>query len=216
MFDPASRYAAALAPDALTTLATSLGALVKAIDECERTRTDIEHDPAVLLIARHLGQVASTNRPEHAPLRRACIEAAATAARTPLLEVLARRGVGYDAEAKAAFHAEARKAMKRLAASLDLARGDHEVRICAGGIAVSGEIILHSDDVYVQLSLGCMGPGREVMFRRVSGRHDYTGGTNHWASLAELLDHQRFAERVRRELGLAPASVALGLLPTMA
>lgn len=205
MFNPASRYAAALAPDAFTTLATSLGALVKAIDECERTRTDIEHDPAVLLIARHLGQVASTNRPEHAPLRRACIEAAAAAARTPLLEVLARRGVGYDAEAKAAFHSEGRKAMKRLAASLDLARGDHEVRVCAGGIAVSGEIILHSDNIYIQLSLGCMGPGREVMFRRVSGRRDYTGGPNHWASLAEFLDHERFAARVFRELDLSPA-----------
>src|SRR3546814_7609220 len=38
-----------------------------------------------------------------------------------------------------------------------------------GGIAVSGEIILHGEDIYVQLGLG-IGSGREVMFRRVAGR----------------------------------------------
>lgn len=205
MFDPASRFNQALAPEKLTSLGVAFNALTHAIDECQRTRTDIERDPAVLLLARHLGSLALESRPGHADLRRTCIESAGAIERTPLLVTLARRGVSYDAEAKTAFHSEGRKAMKRLAAALGLPQGEHEVRSCLAGVAVSGEIILHGNDVFVELSIGCIGPGHEVMFRRVEGRKDYSGGANHWASLAELLDPECFADRIRRELGLASA-----------
>ncbi|RIA46211.1 hypothetical protein DFR49_0744 [Hephaestia caeni] len=208
MFDPASRFTQALSPDGLTSLAAALSALLGAIDDCKRTRADIERDPAVLLLARHLGHLAIENRPQQADLRRNCIEAAAAVARTPLLLMLAERGVAYDAEAKAAFHSEGRKAMKRLAAALGLVRTEHEVRSCLGGIAVSGEILLHANEIYVQLTIGCTRPGHEVMFRRVDGRRDYAGGQNHWASLTELLDPDHFAERIRRELGLTAQPTA--------
>lgn len=205
MFDPASRFNQALAPEKLTSLAAALNALIRAIDECQRTRTDIERDPAVLLLARHLGSLALENRPAQADLRRACIESAGALERTPLLLTLARRDVSYDAEAKAAFHSEGRKAMKHLAIVLGLQRGQYQVRSNQGGIAVSGEISLDTSELYVQLDLGCMGPGNEVMFRSISGRRE---GHNNWASISELLDAECFAERLRREIGLTEASDA--------
>lgn len=199
MFDPASRFTQALAPDTLTTLPSALNALNRAIHECERTRADIERDPAVLLLARHLGRLALENRPAQADLRRTCIEAAAAIDRTPLLLTLARRGVGYDADAKASFHAEGRKAMTRLASALGLKRGEYRVRSNQAGIAVSGDVSLDTAELYIQLELGCMGPGNEVMFRNVDGSR---GGRNNWASLSELLDPERFAQRIHRELRL--------------
>lgn len=80
--------------------------------------------------------------------------------------------------------------------------GTYDLRSIKGGIAVSGEIILHTEEIYVQLRLG-IGSGREVMFRRVAGRKDYCGDRNHWAAVGELLEPDRLAARIRRELHLA-------------
>src|SRR3546814_1178053 len=90
------------------------------------------------------------------------------------LAVLAQKGVSYDEQAKKLFHSDGRKALKRLGDALCLADGSYDLRSNKGGIAVSGEIILHGEDIYVQLGLG-IGSGREVMFRRVAGRRDYCG-----------------------------------------
>ena len=188
MFDPAARHHKALAARSIATIAEALTTLNAAVADCEKSRHQIDQDPAVLLLARHIGCLALEDRPEQAVLRTACMEAISALGKTPMLIALAKRGVSYDADAKATFHAEGRKAIKRLAAALGLARGSHQVRFCQGGIAVAGEIILHSDQIYVQLSIGLMGRGHDVMFRRVEGRNDYTGGPNHWASIDELLD----------------------------
>lgn len=207
-YDVAFRFQQALDPFALTTLASRLNVLVQAIDECQRIRTDPERDPAVLLLACHLGSLAAENGPPQSDLRRACIEAAGAIERTPLLVTLARRGVGYDSDAKAAFHSEGRKAMTRLATALGLQRGRFQVRSNMAGIAVSGEIILHTDDFYIQLELSCMGPGSEVMFRSCVDRKDYVGGRNHFASIQELIEPVRLAERIRRELNLPQSDAA--------
>ncbi|RIV81865.1 hypothetical protein D2V17_16510 [Aurantiacibacter xanthus] len=209
MFDPAARHHKALAARSIATIAEALTTLNAAVADCEKSRHQIDQDPAVLLLARHIGCLALEDRPEQAVLRTACMEAISALGKTPMLIALAKRGVSYDADAKATFHAEGRKAIKRLAAALGLARGSHQVRFCQGGIAVAGEIILHSDQIYVQLSIGLMGRGHDVMFRRVEGRNDYTGGPNHWASIDELLDPDTLATRIRHELRLdGPADLA--------
>jgi hypothetical protein len=124
--------------------------------------------------------------------------------RHPVLRTLACRGVAYDEAAKRTFHSEGRIAMRRLAEVLGLEADSYEVRSNKGGPAVSGEVTLHGEEVYVQLSLGAMGVGREILFRRCRGRKDYTGERNHFASIAELLAPDRFADRLRRELALSP------------
>ena len=57
----------------------------------------------------------------------------------------------------------------------------------------------------MQLSLGGLGHDREVLYRRVSGRKDYCGERNHFASVTALLAPDRFAEQLRRDLRLSPA-----------
>lgn len=207
-YDAALRFQQALDPSALTTLVGGLNVLIQAIDECRRNQIDVEHDPAVLLLARHLGNLAAENRPPQTELRRACVEAVGAAERTPILVTLARRGVDYDSDAKAIFHKEGRKAMTRLAKVLGLQRDEFQVRSNMTGVACSGEIILHAAHLYVQLDLGCMGPGHEVMFRSCVGPRDYVGGRNHFASVAELIEPDRLAERIRRDLNLPQPDVA--------
>lgn len=201
-YDVAFRHQQALDPSALVSVATCLHALTAAIEDCRNAGKDAESDPAVLLLAQHLGSVASVNRPPAIQLRRGCMDQIAEIRRNPALLVLAHKGVSYDANAKALFHQDGRKALKRLAEALLLPDDSFDIRSNKAGPAVSGEITLHGEEVYIQLSLGGMGADREVMFRRCRGRSDYTGERNHWASIRELLAPDRFAGRLRRELNL--------------
>lgn len=123
--------------------------------------------------------------------------------RHPVLRTLAYRGVSYDEPAKRVFHSEGRAAMRRLAEALELIEGSFDIRSNKGGTAISGEITLHGDEVWVRLSLGVFGTGHEVAFRQVRGRDDHLGDRNRWASVDELLAPDRFATRLRRELNLA-------------
>ena len=61
-----------------------------------------------------------------------------------------RKRVAYDGDAKEAFHRTARRQLKLLAAALGLPTGGFDLRSNKGGIAVSGEVTLHADHLYVQ------------------------------------------------------------------
>jgi len=204
-YDVAMRHQQALDPSALTTIAATLHAIDAAITDCRNAGKDSETDPAVVLLARHLGAVCARASDDVA-LRRACLDQIAEIRRHPVLRTLAYRGVSYDEAAKRVFHSEGRAAMRRLAEALALDAGTYDVRSNKGGQAVSGEITLHGDEVWVRLSLGVFGPNHEVAFRQVRGRDDHCGGRNHWASINELLAPDRFAARLRRELHLTAAA----------
>ncbi len=206
-YDVAFRHQQALDPSALTTIATTLHAIQAAITDCRNAGKQLEDDPAVVLLVRHLTAV-TLSRPGDMQLRHACMDQIAEIRRHPTLLTLARRGVSYDDAAKRAFHSEGRTAMRRLAEALQLAKAGFEVRSQRAGPACSGEITLHGEEVWVQLSLGALGPDRELMYRRVRGRDDHIGGRNRFASIRDLLSPDRFAGRLRRELQLsaAPAS----------
>lgn len=87
---------------------------------------------------------------------------------------------------KCAFHRDGRRFLKRLAAELNLARGSFEVRSNLGGIAVSGEVTLHSDTLYVQLAQSVLWPDVRILYRRCNGRRDYCGQTNHIVAVRDL------------------------------
>ncbi len=200
-YDTHFRHAQALDPSGLDTIAACLHAIQAAAKDCRNAGLPFESDPAVVLLARHLGSVAARTFPDGQALRGLCAEALAEVRRKPMLVALARRGVTYDADAKRAFHAEARKALRLLADALGLAAGSFDLRICAGGPAVAGEVILHADRLYVQVSVGSFG-GHDVMFRRCRDRSDFCGKRNHWARIEELLDPALLAARIARELGI--------------
>ena len=70
-----------------------------------------------------------------------------------------------------------------------------------GGVAVSGEITLHYDAVYIQVSQPATGHDSGILIRRCKGRRDYTGERNHFESLSLLEDLPALAQRVSAVLG---------------
>lgn len=208
-YDATARFSAALKPEQLTTFNEATNALLTAIHECRADRCDPQSDPAVLLLARRLGLVALTGKPSDADLRAKCRETVEAASKEHVLLQIARRGIYHDAAAKEVFHREAKKALRRVADALGLAKADYDLRSNQGGPAVSGEITLHTDHAYIQVDLGCMGPAREVMYRTCDGRRDYTGGRNNFASIANLLDPLSFAAHLRQTLRLPDATPAV-------
>lgn len=99
---------------------------------------------------------------------------------------------------KAAFHRAGKRFLKELAAELGLAAGSFDVRSNQGGIAVSGEVTLHANKIYVQLSESCIGNdgGVSILYRSCQGRKDCCGGRNNHISMRELArsGQERFIE----------------------
>ena len=85
------------------------------------------------------------------------------------------RAAGYNEEGKAHFKRFALNVLRGIARDLALPKETYSIRFNAGGIAVSGDAILHHDRFY--LTMGEMG----VMWRTCKGQKDYTGGANRWA-----------------------------------
>jgi hypothetical protein len=104
--------------------------------------------------------------------------------------------LSYNDTAKREFKLAAMQALRKLAGQLLLGKADREIRYNAGGIAVSGEAVLHADKLYVQVSQSALGPGHEVLYRTCTSRTDYTGGDNHWAAAAQLEDPVAFAAQL--------------------
>ena len=89
---------------------------------------------------------------------------------------------------KMAFHRLAKQKLRKVAKALGLAPGDYDLRTNKAGPAVCGETTLHTNNLYVQVSQSCMGPGNEILCRRCEGRKDYTGKRNNFAGIAALDD----------------------------
>jgi len=111
------------------------------------------------------------------------------------------RSASYDAHQKQLFHRHARARLKALAQELKFPSGSFDLRSNAGGIAISGEITLHHDAVYIQVCQPATGWGSGIMIRTCKGRRDYTGGANNFVPLRMLDDPSALADRVRSILG---------------
>jgi hypothetical protein len=103
----------------------------------------------------------------------------------------------YNAEAKRHFHSAARARLHQLAKALSLPPTSFDLRSNLGGIAVSGEITLHHDDVDVQVCQPATGADTGILIRSCHGRRDYTGGRNDFAPLRLLDDIVSLAVQVR-------------------
>lgn len=88
---------------------------------------------------------------------------------------------------KRAFHSNGKVVLRAVAAALGLAEGSYDIRSNKAGIAVCGEVTLHAEGIYIQLSQGLMGD--KFMYRSCKGRKDYTGGTNCWMSFSTLTEN---------------------------
>ena len=105
----------------------------------------------------------------------------------------------YNEAQKRSFHTTGRKRLKALAAALGLEAGAYDVRSNLGGTAVSGEVTLHGEHLYVQICQPATGWDSGILIRTCQGRKDYTGGANHFAPLSRLDDIPRLAHHQRRD-----------------
>ncbi len=103
----------------------------------------------------------------------------------------------YDNVQKRCFHVTGLKRLRALAKALRFAANSFDVRSNCGGIAVSGEVTLHHEGLYVQISQPATHADSGILIRSCKGRKDYTGGRNHFASLAMLDDIPALASLCR-------------------
>ena len=101
--------------------------------------------------------------------------------------------VSYQYEAKEEFLKRGRRQLRRVARAMGLVTDQYEVRVNRGGIAVSGEVTLHSDHIYCQLYQSCRKVGASLLYRTCEGRKDYCGGPNHFLPGMTLNDHEKVA-----------------------
>jgi hypothetical protein len=92
-----------------------------------------------------------------------------------------------------------------LAKALDLPSGSYDLRSNMAGIAVSGEITLHAERIYVQASQPFGGFDSGILIRTCKGRKDYVGGPNNFASLDLLHEPEKLARVVKQVNGRRPA-----------
>jgi hypothetical protein len=75
-----------------------------------------------------------------------------------------------------------------IAKELALPKQSFDIRVNLAGPAVSGDITLHSDTLYVQFSQSCIARSHGFYYRSCKGRKDYMGGTNRWMQWEKLTD----------------------------
>lgn len=93
---------------------------------------------------------------------------------------------------KKAFHKEGKKFLEKIAKDLGLLKGDYDLRSNLAGMAVSGEVTLHTDTFYLQLSESLMYRGVSLLHRSCKGRKDYCGGQNNTVALNDLKNDARY------------------------
>jgi hypothetical protein len=78
-----------------------------------------------------------------------------------------------------------------------LARDTFDVRFNAGGTGVSGDLVLHTNGLYIHVAQRPGEEPRQFYFRSCVSRHDYRGGENHWLPISRLLDIQDLTRELR-------------------
>jgi hypothetical protein len=103
--------------------------------------------------------------------------------------------VAYKTDEKKMFHDRGAAVLRELAKRLEIT-GPYSIHHNQGGIAVSGEITLHSETLYIQFSQSALGFLTGFMYRRCEGLKDYTGGRNNWMKWEELADLDQAAQTI--------------------
>jgi hypothetical protein len=106
----------------------------------------------------------------------------------------------HYASDKGAMHRSAMGMLREVAVALGYAPDAYDVRSNKGGIAVTGEVTLHADNLYVQVCDAWGGNHLQLLIRTCKGRKDYCGGANHYLNfhLASFDDIVQFCQRITR------------------
>jgi len=203
-YDTHHRHNDALNPEALTTIPTALHALNAAIEDCGHAGKSPERDAAVLLLIHNLKEVARKSGLNQAELRVRCALDRRDVIERPALLAIAGHRIVENIAAKRTFHAQARSALHHLSQALGL--GDDACRIATTMIADrdEGMTTLSHADLGIRVVPRGFLPHREISFWRCcNGR---VTSQSFDAPLAELLDAQAFARRLKATIGGLPTT----------
>lgn len=106
-----------------------------------------------------------------------------------------------DERAKHLFHLDAREFLVSLARALELPEGSYEIRSNQGGQAVSGEVTLHHDNLFVELSESAVRRGVVISYRSCESQQDFTSGSHFGAHVVAMRQSDRasrFIDECRR------------------
>lgn len=96
------------------------------------------------------------------------------------------RAACYNYENKKEYQRLGRRILKEIAEKLNLKKGEFDIRFNPGGIACSGDHVLHSDKIYLALHDN-IGFG-SFYYRTCKGRKDFTGGYNRNVAWRDFLE----------------------------
>jgi hypothetical protein len=99
-----------------------------------------------------------------------------------------------DDSEKKKFHTNAKKVLHEIGSRLGLSKSDFDVRSNKAGSASSGDITFHSDKLYITIGGVSV---EKVMYRSCNGRKDYSGGSNQWTTIDNLLSDS-FIDKAKR------------------
>ena len=207
-YDLAFRFERALQPDGLRIVQTCTRAVNEAMADARRAGYDPDTDPAVLLLGRHLGRIASGGDPERihaqdAALRRACADRIARLRSVDMLVPLVQRGVGADPDLIRLYKAAARERLRELAHALDLGAPDYDICPEAGAAGRAPAFELATDSFSVTIDPCRIGAGSELAWMQTHGRFRGWSSALTRGDIGLLGDLARFARTLRRDLHLA-------------
>ncbi|WP_196160863.1 hypothetical protein [Reinekea sp. G2M2-21] len=128
-----------------------------------------------------------------------------------LIELLSGQ-LSYQYEAKEQFHRIGKSYFRDLAKRLSLSKSDFRLSSNKAGIAVSGEITLHTDKFYLQLSQSYVSYGNnrhDILLRTVKDRSDYAGGPNCHLPTVLLADADNLARYIEHHIDFPPANTTV-------
>jgi hypothetical protein len=99
-----------------------------------------------------------------------------------------------DPAVKNEFHATGKRFLKAIVSAMGLDKGSYEIRSNKGGEAVSGEVVLHAEGIYIYLTADMNG---KFYYRKVKSRKDYVGETNHFFNFEDIKTETGIIQFVR-------------------
>lgn len=106
------------------------------------------------------------------------------------------------------LHKLGKSILRQVAKDLNLNKGEYSVKSNPAGFAVSGEITLHTERLYIQFSRSSVQIDNKdaFMYRTVKSQKDYTGGWNHWMTYQNLADNYPRAIKIFSVIQYLPES----------
>ena len=117
-------------------------------------------------------------------------------------ESVLTRNCSYNDAQKKEWHRVVKLLLKDLRPYLQREYGASDtIRSNKAGIAVSGEVTLHFERLYIQVSQPAGNYMKNgVLYRSCNGLKDYTGGPNNFAQVFDLLNPQHFARTIQTKV----------------